>query len=479
MTTADLIIEDGMVVDGTGANAFRADVAVSGARIVQIGDLRQLSASKRISAKDRYVAPGFIDAHTHDDRVLLSNPDMTSKISQGVTTVVAGNCGVSLSPLNDVDPPPPLNLLGGRDWYRFETTKSYVSELQSNPPAVNYMILVGHSTLRAATMTRLDRIATQREVNEMEKLVDQSMQAGCSGFSTGLEYPPAINASESEVIQLAKRASDAGGIYTSHMRNESDNVHLSIDETVRAAEQANIRTVISHHKTCGKKNFGRTKETLAQINEAQRRVDLNFDVYPYIASSTSLLMQYIDKADKIMVTWSDPHPQCTGRDLADICSEWNISVKAAVEKLSPAGAIYFQMHEDDLRRVLQCPGSMIGSDGLPSDRFPHPRLWGTFPRVIGHYGRDLGLFTIESAVAKMTGNVATTFDMTDRGFIKQGMCADIVIFDPDTIVDTADFSNPINKANGIDAVYVNGQLVYSELNWTGGRPGQLLQRKYH
>jgi len=479
MSLPDLIICDGMIVDGTGDEAFRADIAVKDDIIVEIGDLQNSDAHNRVSAKGRCVAPGFIDAHTHDDRVLLSNPDMTAKISQGVTTVVAGNCGVSLSPLSGIDPPPPLNLLGGREWYRFDTAKAYVDELRNNPPAVNYVLLVGHSTLRAATMTRLDRKATWREINEMERLVDESMDAGCSGFSTGLEYPPAINATESEVIQLVKRMSAAGGgIYTSHMRNEADNVHLSIEETVRTAEQANVRTVISHHKTCGKNNFGRTKQTLSQISEAQKKVDLNFDVYPYIASSTSLLPQYIDKAEKIMVTWSDPHPECTGRELSDICSEWNISIESAVEKLSPAGAIYFQMHEDDLQRVLQYPGAMIGSDGLPSDRFPHPRLWGTFPRVIGHYGRDLGLFTIESAVAKMTGNVAETFGLANHGFLKEEFFADIVIFNPETIIDNADFSDPVQKASGIDAVYVGGQLVYSELNWTGKRPGSLISVEY-
>ena len=472
---ADLIISGGQVIDGSAKSAFFADVAIDDGHIVGVGDLSGWNSDVRIEVPDKCVAPGFIDAHTHDDRLLLSQPDMLPKISQGVTTVVTGNCGVSLAPLSDTEPPPPLNLLGGRDWYRFDTTKSYVNELEQNPAAVNCVMLVGHSTLRVSTMDRLDRPATNREVLEMERLVDAALEAGCVGLSTGLEYPPAIAASEEEVIKLARRVAAADGIYTTHMRNESDDIHLSIDETVRVAENAQIRTVISHHKTCGKKNWGRTLETLPQIKQAQQSVDLNFDVYPYVASSTSLLPQYLPHADRILVTWSDPYPDLTGVELSVICEEWGVDEERAVEMLSPAGAIYFQMDETDLQRVLQFPGAMIGSDGLPSDRHPHPRLWGTFPRVIGHYARDLGLFSIEEAVARMTGNTAKTFGLNNRGFIRQGMSADIVIFDPQTIIDKANFHAPIQIAEGIESVYVNGTLTYQNKEWTGNRPGQVIK----
>ena len=472
----ELVISDGLILDGSGSAPVYADVAVNRGRIVKVGNLGETEAGRRVSAKGKCVAPGFIDAHTHDDRVLMSSPDMTWKASQGVTTVVTGNCGVSIAPLKGVDPPPPLNLIGDREWYKFESTAEYLSELTNEPPALNSLPLVGHSTLRVATMDRLDRPATRKERLKMERLVDAAMEAGCSGFSTGLEYPPAICASEEEVIQLARRASLAGGIYTTHMRNESDHVHDSIDETVRVADQANIPTVISHHKTGGKNNWGRTCETLPQIQKAQESVEINFDVYPYTASSTSLLAQYIPLADRILITWSDPHPECSGVDLFPLCERWGVSVEKAVEMLTPAGAIYFHMNEEDLRRVLKFPGAMIGSDGLPSDRFPHPRLWGTFPRVIGHYSRDEGLFPLEEAVARMTGNTARTFCLRDRGFIREGMAADIVIFDPETILDKADFQNPTQAATGIESVFVNGELVYSDYQWTGNRPGQLLKR---
>ena len=189
-----------------------------------------------------------------------------------------------------------------------------------------------------------------------------------------------------------------------------------------------------------------------------------------------MLPQYLEKADRILITWSDPYPEVSGLELNQICEDWNVSTNEAVELLSPAGAIYFQMDEEDLQRVLRFPGSMIGSDGLPSDRYPHPRLWGTFPRVIGHYGRDLGLFSLEEAVARMTGNTSKTFGLTDRGYIREGMCADIVVFDPDTIIDQARFDDPIKAATGIESVFVNGELVYEDYRWTGERPGMLLAR---
>ncbi len=471
---AELIVSGGRVIDGTGGVSRIADVVVNGGRITGVGDYSNLEAEQRLCARGKCVAPGFIDAHTHDDRVLLSSPDMTSKVSQGVTTVVTGNCGVSLAPLQNTDPPAPLNLLGDRNWYRFESTAAYANELRENPAAVNSLMLVGHSTLRIATMDRVDRPAVTKEIHQMERLVDKAMEQGASGFSTGLEYPPSIHATEQEVIALAKRASVAGGIYTTHMRNESDHVHLSIDETVRVAEKASIRTVISHHKTCGKSNWGRTCETLPQIEHAQKSVDLNLDVYPYTASSTSLLPQYLEKAERILITWSDPYPEFSGMELGQICENWDVSTEQAAEMLSPAGAIYFQMDEQDLQRVLKFPGAMIGSDGLPSDRYPHPRLWGTFPRVIGHYGRDLGLFSLEEAVARMTGNTAETFGIADRGYLRKGMYADIVVFDPDTIIDQARFDDPVRAASGIDAVFVNGELVYRDFESTGKRPGLLL-----
>ena len=463
-------------MDGTGSSPFVADVAVDKGQIVTVSDLSGVESDARQDATGKYIAPGFIDVHTHDDRVLLSSPDMTNKISQGVTTVVTGNCGISLAPFSKSKPIPPMNLIGADEWYRFDSVSDYISELDAEPAAVNSAMLVGHTTLRVQTMDRVDRPATKSERLQMERIADKAMADGCIGLSTGLEYPPAISAPPEEVLQLAKCVAVHGGIYTTHMRDEADGVRDSIDETIEVADKAKIRTIISHHKVCGKNNWGRTSETLQVIEAAQKKVDITFDVYPYIASSTTLLQRFVDRAERILVTWSDPYPEFAGVDLSVIVDQWGIDVVEAIDRLSPAGAIYFQMNENDLHRVLKFPGGMIGSDGLPSNRSPHPRLWGTFPRVLGHYCRDLGLFPIEEAVSKMTGISAKTFGLNDRGVIREGMQADIVVFDPDVIIDKAKYGNPMQASAGIEQVYVNGELSYTQHGWTGARSGRFIRR---
>ena len=253
----DILIRGGDVIDGGGGPRVRADVAVTDDRIVAIGDLGAMVAGAEVDAAGLVVAPGFIDAHTHDDRAVLSGPDMTPKISQGVTTVVIGNCGVSLSPLALVgDPPPPMNLLGGREWYRYPTAAGYVAALDADPAAVNVAMLTGHSTLRAGVMDRLDRAATDDEIARMAGLLDEALDAGAVGFSTGLAYPTAIDAPASEVIALAERLERVGGVYTTHMRDEGDHVVDAIEETVSTSRQAGVRVVISHHKCSGPRNYG-------------------------------------------------------------------------------------------------------------------------------------------------------------------------------------------------------------------------------
>lgn len=472
----DYLIEGGTLIDGTGSKRVQANVAIKSDRIVAVGTALPIEAKRTISAHDRVVSPGFIDAHTHDDRAVLSSPDMTAKISQGVTSVIAGNCGISLAPLSGREPPPPLNLLGGRDWYRFSTFGDYAQVLAANPPATNIAMLTGHSTLRVGVMKDLDRAATSAEIEQMGRLLDDSLAAGCIGMSTGLAYPIATAAPTEEVVELAKHLVPFNGIYVTHMRDEGDYVIESTKETIAIGERSGVPVVISHHKSSGHNNWGRTSDTLALIAAAKSKQSINLDVYPYIASSTVLMSQFVETAERVTVTWSKPHPQVAGRDLDDIRQEWRCSLDEAVTRLLPAGAIYFQMHEDDLRRVLSFSDVMIGSDGLPHDEFPHPRLWGTFPRVLGHYCRDVRLFSLEEAVRRMTSVPASVFGLRDRGIIREGAFADLVIFDSQQVIDTADFKAPKQPAAGIDMVMVNGQPVWRDVAWTGELPGRLLRR---
>ncbi|MCC7271972.1 MAG: D-aminoacylase [Alphaproteobacteria bacterium] len=474
----DLLVRGGTVHDGTGAAPRRADVAVTGDRIAAVGDLATATARSVVDATGKAVAPGFIDVHTHDDRALLSNPDMAMKTSQGVTTVVVGNCGVSLSPLSiDRRPPPPLDLLGDREWYRFPRMADYMAAVDAAPAAVNAACLVGHSTLRVGVMDDLMRGATASEIGRMRERLAEGLEAGAIGLSTGLFYRPANAAPTEEVIALAGLLAPAGALYTTHMRDEADDVMKSLEETFRIGREAGVRAIVSHHKVTGTANFGRSRETLALIERTRAGQDIGLDCYPYIAASTVLDGNRLDRCSRIMVTWSTKHPEVSGRDLADIAAEWGISQLDAVDRLNPAGAIYFMMDEPDVRRILGYPHTIVASDGLPHDAHPHPRLWGTFPRVLGHYARDVGLFPMEEAVRRMTSLPAERFRLAGRGTLAPGFHADITIFDPATVIDSATFAAPATPARGIERVYVNGRAVWQDGAVTGAHPGRLLRRQ--
>ena len=251
-----------------------------------------------------------------------------------------------------------------------------------------------------------------------------------------------MNAPTEEVIAIAQALRETGGLYVTHMRDEADHVLESIEETLKIGRNSNAPVVISHHKCAMPENYGRSTETLPRIETAAQRQKVAFDVYPYHAGSTVLMPARLRPDVPVQITWSVPHPELAGRMLDDIAKEWNTTPKEAAEKLLPAGAIFFQMDEQDVQRIIKHDLSMIGSDGLPHDSYPHPRLWGTFPRVLGHYARDLGLFSMEQAVHKMTGRTAEVFGLKDRGVIREGAFADLVLFDPATVRDEADFQSP-------------------------------------
>lgn len=472
----DMVLKGGTVVDGTGAPRRRADVGLRDDRIAAVGDLSAAEADRTVDASNRIVAPGFIDVHTHDDRALLSNPDFDMKVSQGVTTVVVGNCGVSLAPLVCENPPPPLDLIGDGHWYKFATVDAFLGEVEKAPAAVNAAFLVGHSTLRVASMDRLDRAASTDEIKRMRGLLEEGLGAGAIGFSTGLFYAPAAKAPTAEVIEISKTLKAFGARYVTHMRNEGDQVLDSLEETFTIGREADVPVIVSHHKVHGKQNFGRTRETLACFEKHMHHQDIGLDVYPYMASSTVLKADSIAYAEKVLITWSKARPDLAGRELSQIAAELGCDIYEAAARLQPAGAIYFSMNEEDVQRILKFPHAMIGSDGLPHDEHPHPRLWGTFPRVLGHYCRDLGLFPLEEAVRRMTGLSAQKFGLKGRGRIAEGCYADICVFDEKTVLDTASFEKPMTPAAGIDHVFVNGREVWRAGGHTGNRPGRALRR---
>ena len=476
----DILIRGASIIDGTGAPRYDGDVGVQGDRIAQIGRLGQATAELVIDGHGKAAAPGFIDAHTHDDRLMLSSPDMACKVSQGVTTVVAGNCGVSLAPAPAgmrLPVTPPLDLLDESGaWFRFPTFRAYVDELEAHPPATNAVLLVGHTTLRVVTMNDVERAADADEIARMRALAAEALRAGACGISTGLYYEPAAAAPTEEVVEVCRPLREHGALYCTHMRNEADRVLDSIEESARIGRELGVPVVISHHKVNGVRNHGRSHETLALIAECGKAQPIALDCYPYCAASTILSADRAAAASRTVVTWSKPHPQCAGRDLDELAREWKVSQAQAAQRLLPAGAIYFSMAEEDVRRILAFEPTMVGSDGLPHDAFPHPRLWATFPRVLGHYARDVGLFSLEQAVHKMTGLTARSYGLPGRGVLSEGAYADITVFDPQRIAEGATFEQPIAPAPGIDVVIVNGAIVWRDGRSTAARPGRVLRR---
>lgn len=471
----DLVIRHATLISGDGSARFEADLAVAGDRIAAIGRLDDTRGALEIDAAGKIVAPGFIDVHTHDDGALLAPRGMDPKISQGVTTVIAGNCGVSLAPLLlDRTPPPPFTLVGGQENFRFDRFADYVAELRQHGIATNAALLVGHTTLRQRVMPVTDRPANDAETVLMQEAVAQAMAEGAFGLSTGLDYPPAVNSSTEEVKALAATAARLGGPYVTHTRNYFETMDDAIEEAIDIAGHAGGKLFISHHQCTGRANFGKSGPSLQRIDRARETMDIGMDVYPYAASSTVLRLERCDTGLKILITWSDPHPEMARRELSDIAREWNCSEREAGQRLLPAGAVYFQLDETDVRNIIAHPRTMIGSDGLPHDIHPHPRLWGTFARVLGHYARDVGLFSLEEAVHRMTGLPAREFGIDRRGVLAEGNFADLVIFDPATIIDTATFEEPRQPAAGIEHVFVNGISVWRDGKATGALPGTVL-----
>jgi N-acyl-D-aspartate/D-glutamate deacylase len=477
MQSCDTLIRNASVLDGSCNAPEVLDVAVRGDRICDIGPSLAYRAAATTDATGLSLAPGFIDVHTHDDTSVVSAPEMLPKISQGITTVIVGNCGVSASPVQLRDEPPdPMNLLGDADAFRYPTFAAYVTAISQARPAVNVGALVGHTSLRNNHMDRLDRTATEGEIAAMRQQLQEALDGGSLGLSSGLAYLSAHAASTEEVMALAQPLAAVGAVYTTHMRSEAAAILDAMEEAFAIGSVHRVPVILSHLKCAGIANWGRSGEVLQALDKARESQQAGCDCYPYAAGSSTLDLRQVDERVEIMITWSTPHPEMAGQTLAQIASEWNLPQLAAARRLRPAGAIYHSISEEDMRRILCHPATMIGSDGLPHDPRPHPRLWGTYPRILGRYSREQKLLPLPTAIHKMTQMPAQRFGLAERGMLRREYFADLVLFDPEKIIDVATFADPVRPSEGIAGVWVNGVLSYTSGGATGSRAGRFLPR---
>lgn len=477
MLNCDTLIRNAQVVDGSGSEPAWADLAICGERIQAIGARLEMTAGAVLDAEGLCLAPGFIDVHTHDDISVIRDPGAQAKISQGVTTVITGNCGISAAPVDlHGQLPDPMNLLGDPGDFRYPTFAAYVAAIQEARPAVNVAALVGHTALRNNHMDRLDRAASEEEIAAMRAQLQEALDGGALGLSTGLAYLSAFAAPPEEVFALARPLAASGAVYVTHMRSETESILDAMEEAFAVGRAHRIPVILSHLKCAGIDNWGRSGEVLEALDAARAAQRTGCDCYPYAAGSSTLDLRQVDERVAMTITWSTPHKEVVGRTLATIAAHWGVSQMEAARRLQPAGAIYHSISEDDVRRILRHPATMIGSDGLPNDPRPHPRLWGTFPRVLGRYTREEKLLSIPEAVHKMAGMPAQRFGLEGRGLLRQGNFADLVLFDPEKITDTATFADPVQQAKGIIGVWVNGHLSYTEQGGARRRNGRFVAR---
>ena len=488
----DVVVREVEVYDGTGAAPRVADVGIQGDRIAALGAVTG-SARETVDGKGFALAPGFIDVHTHDDLAAVKHADMAFKLQGGVTTCIVGNCGFGAAPFDAAFGPGSVlgKALGTamEPWVGF---RGYVSMLERNPPGTNIGVLIGHGTARLAAMGNERRAPTATEMAAIKATFREGLDAGALGFSSGLVYDPGRFAATDELIELGTLLRGTGALYATHMRDEGAGLLDSVREAIEIGEKAGIPVQISHHKASGRSGWGKVAESLKLIEEAQRRgLDVHADQYPYTAGSTILSSVFREGklrglvgdvlGSDVVIASSAKHPEWEGRSLAALAEEMKCTTEQAATHVlaedSGVTVILHVMREEDVRTVMRHPSTMIGSDGIPTLKGkPHPRLYGTFARVLGRYARDEKLFSQAEAVHKMTGFAARKFGLRDRGVVREGAIADLVLFDPRRIIDRGTFENPHRTPDGIEAVYVSGVKAVAGGKPTGARAGRVLRR---
>lgn len=519
----DIVFKNVRVIDGTSAPWFRADVAVKDGRICKVGAIKEPAARQIVDGGDQYLAPGFIDIHSHSDTTLPAYLQAESRILQGITTEIGGDCGLSVAPVSP-DPEKKKQLrdyVGDLD-YTWNTVGQYLDTLEAQKTSVNFGTAVGHGSIRIAAMGFDARKATDEEMGHMRALLREALADGAFCMSSGLIYPPGCYADTDELAQLCEELVPFGSFYETHMRNEGDRVVEAVAESLEIARRSGAPLQIAHHKVTRKTGWQlHCKTTIAMIEKARREgLDVTCDQYPYNASATSLDSNLSNWAfeggmEALFARLKDPDTRAKLRDEANAShvgrwgdiyvsyvesekNAWTVGKSieeiAAARGVDPADACFdlvleerghvnevnYGMCEEDIEYIMRRPYVMIGSDGNAASMDypgqPHPRWYGTFPRVIAKYCRERKLFPLETAVFKMTGLPASRLGLSDRGLIREGMHADLVLFDFDEIQDTPAYDNPKQPCAGIRQVYVNGVLTAENGRHTGARAGHILRK---
>ncbi|MFH1964094.1 MAG: D-aminoacylase [Acidobacteriota bacterium] len=523
----NIIIKNGTIINGSGGEAFKSDIGIIGDKIAAIDDLKNATADTVINGDQLAVSPGFIDIHTHTDLGLIVNSNAESKILQGVTTEVGGNCGDSLFPLNEAD----LRVMDESIFEEFafhvnwKNINEFLEKLEDQKISINYATFTGHGRLRSCVVGRNDVQASEEQLKEMKEILKRSMENGSFGLSSGLEYAPGSYSSTEELVELARVVARNNGVYATHIRSEDDAVEEAIQEALAICRESDVSLQISHLKANNPGNWNKLEHILEMLQTASESgMPVNADRYPYIAYSTGLsiflplwslqgntdeiisrlndrtqipkVMQYVEKRgqniggwDRVVISscFSDKNKKWEGKSISDCAEESKISPlefvrTILIEEKNRVQIVGFGMNEDNLKKVLSSSFVMIGSDGnavAPYGKLgegkPHPRYYGTFPRVLGKYAREENLFNLSTAVKKMTSMPAEKLGLSKRGLLAKDCYADIVVFNPKTIIDNATFVDPHQFPSGIEYVIVNGQITVKNGKHTGAQGGAVLR----